>query len=146
MTSPESPWVVYDYEVLMFTELRNVLMVSPSKIYHQLIVNAIVESMLLHLRILTGILISTGHSNDIKLKDHLLPKFKSRRVDDLRMEYGTSDTEGTPCWTLNKMLAHPSLRRSNSYDYTQVLNVLVPCILPLIEEIDHAREPSTRAT
>src|SRR5579862_1326382 len=146
MTSPESPWVVYDYEVLMFTELRNVLMVSPSKIYHQLIVNAIVESMLLHLRILTGILISTGHSNDIKLKDHLLPKFKSRRVDDLRKEYGTSDTEGTPCWTLNKMLAHPSLRRSNSYDYTQVLNVLVPCILPLIEEIDHAREPSTRAT
>jgi hypothetical protein len=146
MTTPESPWVVYDYEVWMFTELRKLDSIGTDKIFQQLIVNAIAESTLLHLRILTEILISKGYPDDIKLKEHLLPEFKSRRVDDLRMEYGSSDAEGTPCWTLNKMLAHPSLLRSNSYDYTPVLNTLVPCILPLLEEIDHVREPSTRAT
>jgi hypothetical protein len=138
-----SPWVVYDYEVWMFTELRKLDSMGPNRIFQQLIVNAIVESMLLHLRILTGILISSGHSNDIKLKD-LLPKFESPRVDELRKKYGESGEEGSPCWTLNKMLAHPSLLRSSSYNYDSVLSILEPCITPLIEEIDHAREPSTR--
>jgi hypothetical protein len=146
MTSTESPWVVYDYEVEMFTQMRNVLMMGASKTYDPLSINAIVESMLLHLRILTEILISKGYLNDIKLKDQLLPKFESPRVDELRVKYGKSDDVGTPCWTLNKMLAHPSLLRSNSYDYGPVLDILVPSILPLLEEIDQAREPSTRTT
>jgi hypothetical protein len=140
-TTPESPWVVYDYEVEMFTELRKVDLA----IYPKVIVNAIVESMLLHLRILVEILISKGYPDDIKLKDHLLPKFESRLVDELRAKYGDGKREGTPCWTLNKRLAHPSLSRSSSHDYTPVVDALVPCILPLLDEIDRAREPSTRA-
>jgi len=143
MTTSKSLWVVYDYEVEMFTHMRNILMTSASKTYEPLIVNAIVESMLLHLRILTEILISKDGGPDqdnIKLTD-LLPKFESRRVGDLKTEYGTHKTEGSPCWTLNKMLAHPSSRRSSSHDYTQVLNILVPCILPLLGEVHNAREP-----
>ena len=127
----------------MFTELRKL---GGNKIYPKVIVNAIAESMLLHLRILTEILISKGYPNDIKLKDHLLPKFESPRVDELRAKYGDGKREGTPCWTLNKRLAHPSLSRSNSYDYTPVVDALVPCILPLLKEIDHTREPSTKTT
>jgi hypothetical protein len=148
MTMPESPWTIYDYEVEMFLQLRDATSMGANKIFQQVILNAIVESMLLHLRVLTEILISKDSSSDhdnIKLTD-LLPKFESRLVNDLRMEYGTRKTEGSPCWTLNKMLAHPSLRRSSSYDYSQVLNSLVPCILPLLEGIDHARELSTRTT
>lgn len=101
--------------------------------------------MLRHLRILTEILISKGVKDDVRLKD-LLPKFDSAWIAELEKSYGKSNEEGSPCWTLNKMLAHSSSRQSDSYNYTHVLDILVPCITPLLEEIDRTREPSTRTT
>jgi hypothetical protein len=94
--------------------------------------------MLLHLRILREILISKGTLDDIKITD-LLPKFKSRLVDEMRIKYGASNTAGSPCWTLNKMLAHPSSLRADHHDYSSVLSTMMPYILPLLDEIEQAR-------
>ncbi len=134
-------WTVYDYEVDMFSQTWDMCLMGANKTFRYPISNAIVESMLLHLRILVDILISKGSSpdnDDIKLKN-LLPKFDSVLIGTLRIKYGTRSKVRSPCWTLNKMLAHPSMLRSNNYKYDDVLNIMVPCIMPLLDEIERAR-------
>ncbi len=102
--------------------------------------NAVVESLLLHLRILVEILLSKGSdADDIKLTD-LLPGFTSPLIEKLRVDYGTRAAVGSPCWTLNKMLAHPTHLRSNSYNYDPVLSVMLPTIWPLLDEIAQSRK------
>lgn len=141
-STPESAWVVYDYEVDMFKQTWSICTMGVTKTFRHPIPNAILESMLLHLRILVDILISKGGSpdnDDIKLKN-LLPNFDSVLIGTLRIKYRTRSKVRSPCWTLNKMLAHPSLLRSNNYKYDDVLNIMVPCIMPLLDEIDRARK------
>ena len=94
--------------------------------------SAIVESACLHTRILIDILASkdSGTGDDLCLTQ-LLPGFRHASVDDLKREYGHRSAEGSPCWTLNKMMMHPTLLRGPSYDYTDLLKKL----LPLIEDV-----------
>lgn len=134
----ESAWRVYDYEVDMFSQTWDMCMTRVHRTFRHPVPNAIVESMLFHLRILVEILISKGTPDDIKLTD-LLPRFDSVLISTLRSKYGTRGKVGSPCWTLNKMLAHPSKSRSDNYNYDPVLNIMIPCITPLLTEIDHAR-------
>lgn len=135
----KSAWVVYDYEVDMFKQTWEMCSTGARNRFPHPIPNAISESLLLHLRILVEIFLPGGvEPDDIKLAD-LLPKFRSPLIEELRSKYGNSRTVGSPCWTLNKMLAHPTQLRSNSYNYDQVLKVVLPLILPLLDEIAQAR-------
>ena len=135
-------WEVYDYEVDMFTQMLRIGTTVECQEFPQPIQNAIVESMLLHLRILVDILLSRGSGNDdIDLVD-LLPAFKSSLVAQLKTAYGDSKTVGCPCWHLNKRLAHPTQIRSSSYNYDHVLNALVPLVTQLLDEIAAARQVS----
>lgn len=141
----QSPWVVYDYEVDMFKQTLSACSIGAHKTFQHPIPNAIVESMLLHLRILVQILLSSGSDpdgDDIKTTD-LLPNFKSLLIDELRDRYGSRRMARSPCWTLNKMLAHPTLLRSGSYSYDSILNTMLPLILPLLDEIAQARQLSS---
>jgi hypothetical protein len=132
-------WVVFEYEVDMFnTTLALVDSGRSTMEFQHPIPNAVLESMLLHLRILVDILLSRGHPDDIKLKD-LMPSFRSPLIDELRNAYGSPGRARTPCWTLNKMLAHPSQLRTSSYNYSPLLNVMVPLIRPLLTQIAVAR-------
>src|SRR5579859_194421 len=132
-------WEVYDYEVGMFTQMLRIGTTVECQKFPQPIQNAIVESMLLHLRILVDILLSRGSGNDdIDLTD-LLPGFKSSLVVRLKTAYGDSKMVGSPCWHLNKRLAHPTQIRSSSYNYDHVLNALVPLVTQLLGEIAAAR-------
>ena len=135
------PWVVYDYEVSMFTEM---LRVSTTAVecnkFPPLVQNAVVESMLLHLRILVDILLSRGSGDDdIKLTD-LLPAFKSSLVAKLKNAYGDRKTVDSPCWQLNKRLADPTLIRSSRYNYSDLLNTLGLLVMPMLAEIATARK------
>ena len=135
-------WEVYDYEVDMFTQMLRIGTTVECHMFPQPIQNAIVESMLLHLRILVDILLSRGPGNDdINLTD-LLPGFKSSLVAQLKTAYGDSKTVGSPCWHLNKRLAHPTQIRSTSYNYDHVLQALGPMVLKLLDEIAAARRVS----
>lgn len=136
-------WEVYDYEVSMFREM---LRIGTSPVECQKfpppVQNAIVESMLLHLRILVDILLSRGSgSDDINLRD-LLPSFKSSVRTKLTTAYGDGKTVNSPCWQLNKRLAHPTQIRSSSYSYNHVLHALVPLVIQLLNEIAAARQVS----
>jgi hypothetical protein len=130
---------VYDYEVDMFKQTLEICRTGKHQTLPHPIPNAIVESMLLHLRILTELLVSRGSdSDDIRLSD-LLPTFTSARIAELKERYGGRKTVGSPCWTLNKMLAHPTSLRADTYSYDSVLRAMVPVIVRLLEEIAIAR-------
>ena len=136
-------WEIYDYEVSMFKQMLLFgTTAEECQKFPQPVQNAIVESMLLHLRILVDILLSRGsHDDDINMTD-LLPSFKSSFVARLETAYGDSKTADCLCWHLNKRLAHPTQIRSSSYSYNHVLNALVPLVMPLLDEIGAARQVS----
>src|SRR5262245_35135 len=140
-TIPNDPWVVYDYEVGMLDAMCEFLEVdNPEyKKFDGNLRNAVVESALLHTRVLIELLLSRGHeTDDIRLLD-LLPTFQSGKLEQLRQMYGNSRTPNCPCWTLNKMLAHPTRLRSNSREYSALLNSLTSLVGPLTDEIDQHR-------
>jgi hypothetical protein len=134
----DDKWTVYDYEVDMFKATHE-LSRSDYRIWHSRHVNnAIAESLLLHTRILSDILLSRNN-RDLNLKK-LLPDFNSSYLDELRSRYGDADSEHSPCWTLNKMLAHPTSYRSDSFDCTSLFDEIKPAIYLVLEEVDNERK------
>jgi len=93
-----SPWEVYDYELDMLQKLLK----EPST-HPRLIQNAISESTLLHLRILTDLLLSRGREDDIKLQgllqqfapEHPLVKEPSNNVWPRRRGHSMVEVEQT---------------------------------------------------
>jgi hypothetical protein len=132
------PWDIVAYEARMLFDLCPVL---GSEVYNRnldVVTNALVESACLHMRILIDILISkaSGKGDDIRL-DQLLPALRHSSVNGLRAAYGDGKTERSPCWTLNKMIAHPTLMRGSSHDYTDVIKNLLPLIEAVWQEIEN---------
>jgi hypothetical protein len=62
--------------------------------------------------------------------------------EHLRSLYGNSKTPDSPCWTLNKRLAHASDKRSESHDYTALVATLAPTILNLVNQVNGERTSS----
>jgi hypothetical protein len=108
--------------------------------------NALAESLLLHLRIVIDMLLSKGSDDDDLTLTDLLPEFASEHVDKLKSAYGTRSIEDSPCWTLNKMLAHATVGRADKYDYTRALQPLTPIIASLLLEIERARPKGADGT
>lgn len=138
----DDPWTVLGYEIKMYglTKRQIGTLGSPSNDTELVIKNALVESSLLHTRILVDTILSRGKmKDDIRLR-HLIPQTDiSNQLSDalakLKTAWGDSKKKGSPCWTLNKMLAHPTLWRSESYDYGTLANRVDPHIYAAIKEI-----------
>jgi hypothetical protein len=130
------PWDIVAYEAKMLFGLCEVLGDPAAQPGNDLVANAIVESACLHTRILIDILLSkdSGRGDDIRL-DQLVPGFRPPSVDRLRIAYGHARTQGSPCWTLNKMVAHPTLKRGTSHDYTGVIRQLLPLIEAVWQDV-----------
>jgi|HubBroStandDraft_6_1064221.scaffolds.fasta_scaffold259160_4 hypothetical protein len=98
--------------------------------------------MLLHLRILVDMLLSRGgRDDDIRLTE-LLPDFKSRLIEQLKITYGGPNDADSPYWNLNKRLAHPTKVRSSPYSYNYLTQPLLPIVLPLLNKVAEARRAS----
>ena len=133
------PWVVFKYEVEMFqSTLKRVEEDGrDANLDTWEVRNAMVESAVLHARILADILLGTkkkGRPDDISVND-LVPGFQSNNTQKLRNAYGSSELEGSPCWTFNKMLAHPTKHRSSSYNYGPALRKIEPLIDSIVREV-----------
>src|SRR5207247_10672896 len=116
MSATSCHWVVFDYEVWMLKELRMLLGEGndTSTGLSKHVQNAIVESALLHVRVLSDILLSRKKEPDeIRLKE-LLPGFQAPALEQLNDAYG-SCTRG-PCEILNKRLAHATDVRREAFD------------------------------
>ena len=143
-------WQVIDYEVQMYFETRSTydsLKTVPKDVKAKVVDNALVESMVLHTRIMVDMLISKGHgSDDIKLRD-LVPDWCESEngkhlIDKLESVYGRSDVEDSPCWIFNKMLAHPTTWRADSYNYYSALKQIEPHVLDILKAIAKVKSTS----
>jgi hypothetical protein len=138
---PNDPWVVFNYEVDMFHNLCQLLATGDSQ-YQELpyyIKNAIVESAVLHTRIMVDILLSRGTKPDDINLSALAPGFTCPEIDQLSEKYGNYNTKNTPCWIFNKMLAHATGQRRDSFDYSSQLTLLVPLISNIVNQVNAQR-------
>ena len=133
-------WSVFDYEVQMFRDLMNLCRGNMRLTFPPPIPNAITESLVLHTRILTCVLISRGRADDIKLET-LLPGFTMPEIDILKTLYGKDDDPKSICWTLNKRLAHATAIRADSdgHDYGGSVQTLRPFIEYILGEVEKVR-------
>jgi hypothetical protein len=159
MAKPTSndPWEVFKYEADQFIAMCNLLQPG-NRDYAALLLpvqNAVVESALLHTRQLADILLSLDpHTDAIKLKDVYSAPSEPTRLDELRTAYSDWNTAGSPRQIINKQLAHATTSRSDSYDYTPLINKLAPLLADIIQEVRaqhaaamppaHAKKPSVR--
>ncbi|TVQ00305.1 MAG: hypothetical protein EA381_07695 [Planctomycetaceae bacterium] len=139
--SSNDPWVIFDYEVGMFRSMCQLLMDGNVE-YQSLpiaIKFAVVESAVLHTRILVDILLSRGsESDDIKLSA-LAPTFTCSEIDQLRQSYGGRKEKNSPCWIFNKKLAHATDQRSDRCNYSAQLNRLAPLINNIVNQVTTQR-------
>jgi hypothetical protein len=128
-------WIVFKYEWDMFCNSTVIIAQNKWTGWDLWSKNAIVESLVLHTRVLTDILLSkTQNSDDIKITD-LIPGFSSPLLASLQTAYGDSKTQGCPCWQFNKLLVHATRHRSNSHDYLAALKPVCSLIVRIVAEI-----------
>jgi hypothetical protein len=125
------PWIVLDYEIQMFFETRKIMSNTKENfIVSPFTRNAVVESMILHTRIVIDILLSKIiDPADIKLSDLFTDSKMIEQTEEfnlLRSTYGNSRKKGSVCWQFNKFLFHPTQYRTSSYDYAGALNTIDP--------------------
>jgi hypothetical protein len=132
-------WVVFDYEVQMFNVTLALCDAKFALFFTQYVRNAFTESLLLHTRILANILLSNGPKPDDITLEKLLPGFSSPDIAVLKSHYGSSNEADTPCWMLNKRLAHASDVRTEGHDYSALVHTLTLPILTLVEQVNRAR-------
>jgi hypothetical protein len=146
----DKAWRILDYEVQMFLgidHIRSQLKVDGSG-EAQLIRNALVESSLLHIRILTDIFLNRAKwSDDIKLEqlgfdtDSDEP-ILAEKISALAVVYGEANDPASNCWSINKRLAHPTTHRTEGYDYSALFFSLNA---PLRAVIEHVYDSAKRS-
>ncbi len=138
-TEQEADWGVFDYELEMLQTLKRIHEAEAEQYKHD-VKNAIVESILLHTRILAELLLSIDQNRDDEITlGRLLPDFEPEEVDKLRERYGKANEPDRPRWVLNKRLAHATKKRALSYDYTDVMNTLGPALFAMIDVVQEER-------
>lgn len=141
----DDPCIVFDYEIQMYFETRNLLKHLSAKktndVINMITKNATVESLLLHTRIVSDILISKGSEKDDIVLKALLPEWCDSKegkvlIERLKTTYGKRDEKDSPCWVINKMLAHPTRWRKDRFDYSKFMKQIEPLIFNLLSEIE----------
>jgi len=142
-------WGVIEYEVSMFLglpELRGVGITSPNpKRSGWLLGNSITEGRVLHTRNLCDFCISKD-VRDIVSSDLFDNYDTDSKYDTLKgllqrldQQYGASNDQNSARWTFNKMLAHPTKERGESFHYARFLNRVVPILKVIIAELETLR-------
>lgn len=143
----EDPWVVFDYEVEMYFEtikastwLNEQLRLPTFPQVFLTLRNTVTESTVLHIRILVDILISKAKGQDDISLIKLLPEWcdspKGKElITNLSIAYGNAQSVDSPCWVINKMLAHPTTHRANYFDYGSHLNKINGPIFQILLEL-----------
>ncbi len=134
----KDPWLVASYEVDMHEKLP----VDPQSL--DLVQNALTESRVLHARQLCEIFLDLGGDVDNVRLEHLVSDWPNRSEcqhlielrDELKRLYGRRDETDTPRWIFNKMMAHPTLERTDHYDYGKALERIAPTLRRMVDEIE----------
>jgi hypothetical protein len=134
-TSGRNPWPVVAYEIDMLEQLE-----APTR-WRGAFRNAITESRVLHARQLCDIFLSRGSWPDDIVLAHLIPYWRdlnglAKLVERLEKDFGSRKAPGSPCWIFNKMMAHATLERNDSYNYEAALVQVCPTLKLIVGEIE----------
>lgn len=118
---------------------REVVHYLPKEEFEQLeraVGNAVVEALVLHIRVVVEFAISKGNgADDILLKNLLFELGTSYLARELTALYGRSNDEASPCWQFNKMLAHATIHQPKSRNYIKPIQTLWPVLADLISVV-----------
>jgi len=148
----DRPWSIIAYEVWMYFGTRSKMKTPTCN--DDVIRNAVVESAIVHARILCDIFLSKKsqwggnilladrfadwRSNSYRLKD-----LKSK-IKKLRQAYGHSKKDGSPYQVFHQKALHADQARYptfHGYDYADQFKVLDPLSRDVVEAIEAARGP-----
>lgn len=144
-TIDNRPWFIIAYEVWMYFGARSKM--TGSTIDDDVLKNAIVESAIVHARILCDIFLSkkTQWGGGISLKELLRDDWKSDRlkdltskVRDLRQAYGNHKTAGSPNKVFHQKALHADQDRYptfQGYDYSAQFKALDPAIRGVVDAL-----------
>lgn len=159
------PWNVFRYEVTMYWGMIrvreqistagtwNIVLGTRSndgdsnkidKSQKQLVMNAMIEGKLLHMRVLVEIMLGKSKSSDDLSLDDLIRKWKgdkqlSAALSLLSKAYGNTKTPDSPCWIINKMMAHPTTFRMSSFDYSALFHAVDPHIKKCVRRVSEIK-------
>jgi hypothetical protein len=144
-----NPWPAFEYEVWMFFRTRALLAERAYSEHPEsrVLDNALEESALIHTRILVDALLNRSSEVEDVTLDDLVPNWCSlpgvgQAIRRLRQTYGHPDAIGSPCWQLNKMLAHLTAVRGSSFDYSDLRAKIDPLITIAVRAITmHVNRP-----
>jgi hypothetical protein len=132
----QKSWVVFIYELQMYDFLRKV---PNNPNCHPLVKNALVESRIFHTRILVELFLSSNNEKDnITIKDLLIGYrglINQGLIDNLNKKYGKRETKSSVRFAFNKLAAHPTIKRKDSYSYWKVFNWIDPPIIKIIQDL-----------
>jgi len=137
----------------MYFEMRRLLGDSATLLLSTSVQNALVESHVLHARILCDRFSyekkQEKFPDDIDFTDLFRdPPWGDSRYDSLkalipqmRAAYGDRDAPDSPCWQFNKMLAHLTSKRGGRHDYERALKIVDPLICDIVRALESLKVP-----
>lgn len=131
-----NPWIIFNYEVDQLYGLipfLNAEFQAPDPIK-----NAITEAAILHLRLISEMLREEPlpGTDDIALPD-LVGSYRPPDLAAFNAAFGTRNSG--PRQEINTRLVHPSKARIDNYDYTPILQTLLPLMDQIIPDLrEHA--------
>lgn len=137
VTEDES-WAAVEYEYMMYfrSKARKGECLK-DLVFH----NAMVESQLVHARILADFL-TTEQKNPVQKDDvtlgDLLPALRDELNSDIgsfAVQYGTHRAEGTPCWQVNKLIVHLTHHRAGLGQHEDLFELLERILEPVLRKV-----------
>lgn len=134
VTDAES-WEAVEYEYMMYFRSKARKAERPAD---QVFKNAMVESQLVHARMLADFLIIEQKKqfglDDVTLKD-LIPAVRDEiraEIDEFASKYGKQHDDGTLCWQLNKLIVHLTHHRAGSGNHNALFEALELALEPVL--------------
>lgn len=139
---------VINYEIMMFLFTRKSVRLqgTPADIY--LTKNALVESRVLHIRVLTEFFLSRKENRDSDIKlNELFPTIHAEHaslIEVLRNAYDTNlpAIEKSPKTLIDQLLAHATIKRDASFNWTPVIEIMDQPLVNLLKVLPPGKFPS----
>jgi len=139
----DTSFVVMDYEIMMFLGvqvLQNKVRINTTDTFlPTLLQNTLAETRILHIRVLTEVFLSGGRSDDIKI-EQLLPEWHKQNtviLKELDGAYKTPlpETGESPKTHIDKLLAHATVKRGASFNWTPVIERMEPPLRNILKAL-----------
>ena len=147
----DTAFKVINYEIMMFlraliVEQRKTLIQATNPNLLLYTKNALAESRVLHIRVLAEVFLSGGRNDDIKA-NRIMPEWckkNSNILSELNYAYITelSEIGESPKTLIDKHLAHATLKRGESFDWSPVIKRMEQPLINLLKTLPIENFPS----